>query len=92
MPAAASRRSFLRRMAGAAEPPTVARIGRGCLAFAGVYCQSCADSCEPRAIRFVPLPGRPPTPVVADALCTGCGECAASCPAAAIALPEASHA
>lgn len=92
MAAPATRRGFLRRLAGAADAEGGARIGRGCLALGGVFCQSCADACEPRAIRFVPLPGRPPVPVVAEERCTTCGECAAICPAGAIELPRPAHA
>jgi ferredoxin-type protein NapF len=87
--AQATRRAFLRRMAGAPEPAAGARIGRSCLALNGVFCQSCADACEARAIRFAPLPGRPPVPIVADERCTACGECAAVCPAGAIAIGAA---
>ena len=92
MAARATRRGFLRRLAGAAEAESVARIGRSCLALGGVFCQSCADACGPRAIRFIPLPGRPPVPVVADERCTACGDCAGVCPVAAIELATPAHA
>lgn len=61
-----------------------ARIGESCLASAGVFCQSCADCCEPRAIRFAPRMGSVPNPVVSLDSCTGCGACVTACPAAAI--------
>jgi hypothetical protein len=47
--AQATRRAFLRRMAGAPEAAGNARIGRSCLALGGVFFQSCADACEVRA-------------------------------------------
>lgn len=72
----------------------VARIGEGCLAFGQVFCQSCQDSCEPRAIRFSPAPRGIPVPTLIVADCTGCGACVAACPAQAIRVidsKDASH-
>ncbi|MDX1656586.1 MAG: ferredoxin-type protein NapF [Candidatus Competibacteraceae bacterium] len=61
-----------------------ARIGNGCLARQGIYCESCRDPCETRAIRFRPARGGIPTPTVAPDDCSGCGACVAVCPAGAI--------
>lgn len=64
----------------------VAAIGAGCLAQAGVHCQSCGDACAEAAIRFRPRIGGPPLPDLAAALCSGCGACIGVCPAGAIAV------
>ena len=83
-----SRRALL--SGGAGEPTAhVAPIADGCLARRGVVCQSCRDVCAEGAIRFRPAPGRMAAPEVSAADCTGCGECLAVCPVAAIGLGPA---
>lgn len=49
-----------------------------CLAFNGVMCQSCGDSCETEAISFSFLSSIA-TPSIDSNACTGCGACIASC-------------
>jgi len=90
-----SRRSFLTgRMpppaaeAGAAAP-LIAGIGAGCLAAAGVDCQLCRDACAEDAIAFRPRRGGPFLPSIRASLCTGCADCLAVCPTAAIQLVPA---
>lgn len=61
-----------------------ARISDGCLARNGVTCRTCEDVCEPGAIRFRLQTGGRASPEISEASCTGCGACAASCPAGAI--------
>ncbi|CAJ1921676.1 ferredoxin-type protein NapF [Aeromonas jandaei] len=61
-----------------------ASIAANCLANSQVYCQSCQDSCEPRAIRFIPTLGRVPTPVIELDSCNGCGACVQDCPVGSI--------
>jgi ferredoxin-type protein NapF len=61
-----------------------AQIAGQCLAARGVFCQTCADACEPRAIRFARRMGSVPLPVVSAESCTGCGACVGSCPVGAI--------
>lgn len=80
--------------AGAETAPwaLVAAVGDGCLAAAGVHCQSCADACDARAIRFALRRGGPPLPRIDAAACTGCGACAPACPGDAITLAEAGDA
>lgn len=70
----------------AATPPWTLRaaIGDDCLTRDGVMCQTCKDACGHGAIRFVYAAGRIPEPSVDVDRCTGCGACAAPCPAAAI--------
>ncbi|SDU28354.1 ferredoxin-type protein NapF [Halopseudomonas salegens] len=63
-----------------------AQINTACLVNQGIHCQSCDDACEPRAIRFRPRLGQPPSPELDTTACTGCGACLASCPADAISL------
>ena len=79
-----TRREFLLGRETRVQPH--ARIGTACLDRRGIVCQACRDTCQPRAIRFLPLPGGASTPVVDDARCNGCGECVATCPAQAILL------
>lgn len=68
----------------AAEAPRLASIGEGCLALAGVCCQSCGDACAERAIRFRPTLRGAPRPELRTEACTGCGDCVAACPSACI--------
>ena len=57
-----------------------------CLAAAGVHCEACRDACGETAVRFRPRLGGPPRPMLDPDRCTGCGACAAHCPADAITL------
>lgn len=66
-----------------------AGLDDSCMAFQGVVCYSCRESCESGAIGFefttvgISLPRF-------DALrCTGCGQCIADCPAQAIQMRHA---
>ncbi|ARN73322.1 ferredoxin-type protein NapF [Oceanicoccus sagamiensis] len=61
-----------------------ASINNTCLTYNNVSCQSCQDSCEPRAIVFEYTIGKPPTPSISSEACTGCGACVATCPSQAI--------
>jgi len=80
----------------AASDKAVAAIARSCLAFQGVACMACRDSCEAGAIRFTLAIGGA-RPRIDDAACTGCAACVGACPAGAIAvtgpgMPDAPHA
>lgn len=66
--------------------PHVAAIGASCLAFGGIHCQSCGDSCPETAIRFRPRLGGPPLPELDESICTGCGACVSVCPADAVSM------
>ena len=83
-----SRRAFL----GGAEPPPppeaprLAAVGPGCLAQSGVYCRSCAESCEAAALRIRPLPGGRAEVAIDAGRCTGCGDCLGVCPVEALTL------
>ncbi len=94
-----SRRNFLK---GRVTVPTsettgseiahIVSIGAGCLAAAGIDCQLCRDACAEGAIAFVPRRGGPFLPSIRAALCTGCGDCLAVCPTAALHLAPTSEA
>lgn len=58
-----------------------AQIGDACLPRQGVECRVCGDFCDTRAIRFIPRIGGSPLPELDLSQCTGCGACAAPCPA-----------
>jgi len=89
-PESPSRRAFFLRP-GAVKAPAVA-LGEHCFALRGIHCESCRDSCEPNALRFVPRLGAPSLPVFDVTLCNRCGECAKLCPANAITVaPEDNH-
>ncbi|MDF2233182.1 4Fe-4S dicluster domain-containing protein [Albimonas sp. CAU 1670] len=85
-----SRRAFL----GGAEPtpapdsPRLAVVGQGCLAARGVYCRSCAESCEAAALRIRPLPGGRAEIAIDPDRCTGCGDCLGVCPVEALSLQQ----
>lgn len=59
-------------------------IEAACLAFNGVECRRCEESCEPRAIRFTREIGGVAKPTLDLARCNGCGACISSCPIAII--------
>jgi ferredoxin-type protein NapF len=67
----------------------VAIINGDCLDEAGIVCRSCGDACAASAIRFQPRIGLPPQAIVNETTCTGCGDCVATCPGAAIMLGAA---
>ncbi|WGW03630.1 ferredoxin-type protein NapF [Tropicibacter oceani] len=66
--------------------PWRATIGQSCLSHQGIACRACEDACEPRAIRFRLETGGRAVPVLTQDQCTGCGECAFTCPAGAVAF------
>ncbi len=70
-------------------PPShlaVARIASNCLTYGGIHCHSCAETCEPEAIRFHMRVGATANPTIDLELCTGCGDCRTNCPVHAIEL------
>jgi ferredoxin len=85
-----SRRAFLLR-SKAPEPQQVSAqvsvsLAAACLAFHGVHCEACRESCEAGALRFMQPQGALPRPVFDTERCTRCGECARVCPANAISV------
>lgn len=62
----------------------MAEIGSGCIARAGVHCQTCGDVCDWNAIAFGHQVGGPPQPQLDPDTCTGCGACIGACPVQAI--------
>jgi ferredoxin-type protein NapF len=78
-----SRRAFLFRGAAPDSQPSVV-LDATCFAFHGVQCESCRDTCEAGALRFMLQHGAMARPVFDPARCTRCGECASVCPANAI--------
>ncbi len=71
--------------------PWRARVENTCLSLNGVSCRVCHDSCDHDAIRFKLQLGGRAQPVLDRDACAGCGACAASCPAGAIALERQSE-
>lgn len=69
----------------------IASIGDSCLAFQGVECRSCQDSCQPGAISFKARLGGIAPPDLDPELCNGCGACISSCPIKAITIEEKQH-
>lgn len=64
----------------------VASVQSSCLNQHGVYCRSCLDSCEVRALSVVFAgPGQQHIQLNND-VCNGCGACAAVCPEQAISI------
>ncbi len=69
-------------------------INQSCLAEQHVHCRTCSDFCETQAIHFLLRPGGVATPKIHTELCSGCGECIASCPTKALTMKkeEVTHA
>lgn len=67
-----------------------ARIDEGCVTLRGIECRICGECCDARAIRFVPQPGAVARPALDPSTCTGCGECVAPCPVAAVSVTHLS--
>lgn len=63
-----------------------AKVNDTCLTFSGVWCQSCKDACDPRAISFAMAVGQIPKPIINTDACTGCGACVSPCPSNSINL------
>lgn len=64
----------------------VATVSQSCFGHIGIYCRSCGESCEARAISFRFGVRAIPVPEIDVDACTGCGACIAACPADAIAV------
>ena len=87
-----SRRAFLLR--GAVPDPAQPSVALAatCFAFNGIHCESCRDTCETGALRFMLQVGASPRPVFDAERCTRCGECARVCPANAITVAPREYA
>lgn len=65
-----------------------ATILDACMAHQGIWCQSCKDACDSRAINFSLAIGKAPVPNIDIEACTGCGACVAPCPSHAIRIQD----
>ncbi len=72
----------------AAWDNSIAVLEASCLAQNGVYCRSCSDTCDARAISIRPLVGGKAEVSVDDEQCNSCGACIAVCPSQAIEIKE----
>ncbi len=61
-----------------------AKIDNSCLVQQSVVCRSCAEQCEPEAIRFQLRLGGVAMPEIDLSRCNGCGACVSVCPTRAI--------
>ncbi|PKG75794.1 ferredoxin-type protein NapF [Shewanella sp. GutCb] len=68
----------------AAPWEVTASIQDTCMAYQGIWCQSCKDACDVSAISFTMAIGKAPQPNIDVDACTGCGACVAPCPSNAI--------
>lgn len=59
-----------------------------CFTNKGVFCQSCQDVCDSRAITFSYSQAGVPKPSLDTDLCTQCGACVSTCPTSAIAFKQ----
>ena len=59
-------------------------ISQDCLNYQGIYCQSCKDSCDVKAITFIPQKLGIEIPLLNEASCTACKACIDVCPINAI--------
>jgi ferredoxin-type protein NapF len=62
------------------------QVSNACLNRQGVECRVCGDACDTHALRFKPAPGGISQLQIDLESCTGCGECVAVCPVAAISV------
>ena len=67
-----------------ADWPWRAKPNPSCMSMNGVSCRICEDACGVGAIRFRLQTGGRAEPVIDQETCTGCGACAAVCPAHAV--------
>lgn len=84
------RRDFLRGLRHSEEvqsvPGTVLLVSEACFLNSAIYCRSCGDMCQERAIRFIMKSGGCADMIIDAELCTGCGDCVSVCPANALTL------
>jgi ferredoxin-type protein NapF len=64
-------------------------INDACMSLRGITCRTCDEACDAQAIRFRLQIGGRASPEINQAGCTGCGECVAVCPSAAITIEAA---